>query len=1045
MSNVPIRFRDLRLQPTYQPHEDRLGRFYIPTLRLATGYDRLVGYWRSSSLAVASAGLTHFLHNAREHGGGMRIIAGAELTEQDIDAIDNGEPLDHVVAARLLDDPDAAEDVVVEQRLRLLAWMVREGFLEIKIGVPLDPDGKPLPPAKADRLFHTKFGILTDGYGDRIVFQGSVNESAKGWRHNHEAFTAYQSWEPDMWARYGQPWVDTFEQHWEAPDPIDGWQILDFPEAVEKDLLKRLPASEDWIPPEKDPAEPKEDPTGELEEARTELKRLRDAPMVRGGTGVGFVTLPIEPWPHQDAIASRILETWPRSYLLADEVGLGKTIEAGLVIKELLLTNRASKILVLVPASVQRQWQEELWEKFCLDVPSLEGGRFVDAHRNDLPVPHGANPWSAFRMVLASSHLARRRDRRQQVLDGGPWDLVLVDEAHHARRRGIGGAEGANQLLQLLREMKAEESWEALLLATATPMQMATAEIFDLLHLLGLPGSWALSPEKFKTYYRQLAEPDPKARDWSLLRTMSADYFKQPADPNQVVLDQIRRDLSGPDRLLIERFHQLNLSGSQIAGKPSITQHLLDGWLRANTPLRDRVYRTSREALREYQRQGILSIDLTIPRRRVDDRMIDFATKEEAELYERIEDYISRYYEAYNKDKKTKPLGFIMTVYRRRLTSSLYAVYRSLERRRGVLQQQASMDEMLDDDDRYTLENSFTFDLEDLSGKAKDYAEEIAELTSFLDDLAVSIPTDTKVQVLVDDIQQAFFSGHDTVVVFTQFTDTLNRLREELKGTYGSQIACYTGSGGSRWNPDRQTWDKLPKEEVKELFRAGKDVKILLGTDAMSEGLNLQTTARLINYDMPWNFMRVEQRIGRIDRIGGRPTVYVTNYFYRDTVEEKVYSGIKEDAKWFDQVVGPAQPVLGQVEAVIEDIAMRRAGDARDQAIQQELENVRHAIAAAQQRALTISDMENADIDGGYAAAPAMTLDKIEQVLASNLLTEHLMHPHPDFEHTYYVEVGGQKHPMTFDRDVCDRNPEVGFMTYRHPVFDSLLVAALNP
>ena len=490
---------------------------------------------------------------------------------------------------------------------------------------------------------------------------------------------------------------------------------------------------------------------------------------MRGGTGVGFVTLPIEPWPHQDAIASRILETWPRSYLLADEVGLGKTIEVGLVVKELLLTNRASKILLLVPASVQRQWQEELWEKFCLDVPSFEGGRFIDAQRDDVSAPQGSNPWSAFSVVLASSHLARRQDRRQQVLSAGPWNLVVVDEAHHARRRGIGGAEGANQLLQLLREMKGAGSWEALLLATATPMQMATAEVFDLLHVLGLPGRWASSPEIFEAYYRQLAQPDPKARDWSLMRTMSADFFRQPADPNQVALDQVRRELPGPDRLLVESFHRINLTGSQIAGRSSKTRQVLDGWLRANTPLRDRVYRTSREALREYQRQGILSIDLNIPRRRVDDRMIDFATKEEVELYERIEDYISRYYEAYNKDKKTKPLGFIMTVYRRRLTSSLYAVHNSLTRRLRALREQASLEELLDDDDRYTLEHSVLFDPDDLEGDlAKRYGEEIAELESFIGDLEHQIPHDTKVQRLSADIHQAFLDGHRTVLVFTQ-------------------------------------------------------------------------------------------------------------------------------------------------------------------------------------------------------------------------------------------------------------------------------------
>ena len=301
----------------------------------------------------------------------------------------------------------------------------------------------------------------------------------------------------------------------------------------------------------------------------------------------------------------------------------------------------------------------------------------------------------------------------------------------------------------------------------------------------------------------------------------------------------------------------------------------------------------------------------------------------------------------------------------------------------------------------------------------------------------------------MNDIQEAFFSGHKTVVVFTQYTDTLNWLRDELKGTYGSQIACYTGSGGSRWNPDRQTWDKLPKEEVKELFRAGKDVKILLGTDAMSEGLNLQTTARLINYDMPWNFMRVEQRIGRIDRIGGRLEVKVTNYFYKDTVEERVYTGIAEDAEWFDHVVGPAQPVLGRVEAVIQGLAMKSPGKGRDEALAQELAEVRQAIAEAKGRAVQLSDFEaekgELPIDG-YAAAPAITLDDIEEILTTNPLTAPLLYDHPDaLRRTYLLELDGQRHAMTFDRDVYDTNPEIGFMTYRHPTFESLLAAALNP
>src|SRR5690606_6621952 len=113
-------------------------------------------------------------------------------------------------------------------------------------------------------------------------------------------------------------------------------------------------------------------------DAAAELERIRRAPRELVDGRVGFSTLPITPWPHQEQIAARIVDTWPRSYLLADEVGLGKTIEAGMVVRELLLSGQAERMLLLVPASVQRQWQEELWEKFCLDVPSLSKGKFLD-------------------------------------------------------------------------------------------------------------------------------------------------------------------------------------------------------------------------------------------------------------------------------------------------------------------------------------------------------------------------------------------------------------------------------------------------------------------------------------------------------------------------------------------------------------------------------------------------------------------------------------------------------------------------------------------
>src|SRR5690606_3345691 len=124
-----------------------------------------------------------------------------------------------------------------------------------------------------------------------------------------------------------------------------------------------------------------------------------------------------------------------------------------------------------------------------------------------------------------------------------------------------------------------------------------------------------------------------------------------------------------------------------------------------------------------------------------------------------------------------------------------------------------------------------------------------------------------------------------------------------------TRIGCYSGRGGQIYDPATISWQEVSKAEIKERFR-NRDLTVLIGTDSMSEGLNLQTCGRLINYDMPWNLMRVEQRIGRVDRIGASyEHIQVTNYFYADTVEQRVYEGIAEDYGDFTDIVGDAAPV----------------------------------------------------------------------------------------------------------------------------------------
>src|SRR5262249_39056408 len=139
--------------------------------------------------------------------------------------------------------------------------------------------------------------------------------------------------------------------------------------------------------------------------------------------------------------------------------------------------------------------------------------------------------------VLASSHLARRRDRQREVLASAPWDLVVVDEAHHARRQGSKPNATPNQLLTLLHEMRRENAWQALVLATATPMQMQPHEAWDLVELLGLPARWASSATDFIRYFEEIRE-DFDRRQWTFLSGMAQDYFTDPAARSDPTLDR---------------------------------------------------------------------------------------------------------------------------------------------------------------------------------------------------------------------------------------------------------------------------------------------------------------------------------------------------------------------------------------------------------------------------------------------------------------------------------------------------------------------------
>ncbi len=1041
---------------SYGTQSDRLKDFYIPMLKRASRYDRVSGYFTSHGLRIAAQGLAEFIPG----GGTMRLIVGAQLDPDDVKAIEDGRPIADAVADAILSgDPFKTEDVLVRHRLDVLAWLIKTGRLWIKVGLKVRADGTPISATEDRNYFHHKFGVFTDEAGLQLAFDGSGNESYSGWVGNSESFWTVASWWGDeWWGAQGQAKVDEFERMWVHHDAGPQWTILDLPDAVHQELIRFAPSSAPTAPdPESQiPPDERDDlvPTGLVIDLPASgspdprLFALRDAPKNRKWTGV--TTSGVELLPHQVAVVRRAVETWERGgYLFADEVGLGKTIEVGTAVRELVLSGLAKRVLLLVPAGVIGQWQEELIEKLALWVPRWEHNRFTWP---DGSIEATSGPWASdHRIVLASSHLARRRAQRGEVVAAGPWDILIVDEAHHARRQGGKSNGTPNALLNLLIGLRDEHAWHTLMLASATPMQMHPHELWDLLNQFDLPGDWS-DETKYESYFGELRQKFD-SRQWNFLCMMLAQHFAdRGAEPNPG-LDQFLAACENPQAKIIRRIPRRGLDRAKAFGLDDEARGLLDAWLLANNPMRDRTFRNTRKTLRAYQAAG--RFPATIPDRHVEDVFLDM-TDAEYSAYVRISSYISRHYNAALAagGATRRGLGFIMTVYRRRLTSSFEAIKRSLQRRADVLAGRA--ESLLTDDDLTLFDD--TPDEKDLAAAKKSLiAGEVQEIESFLAELDNLALDETKILRLTGPtglINQALREGHSTILIFSQYADTVDYIRERLDQHFRGRVLAYTGKGGLRRDPGTGEWVAVDKQTAKDLFREGKEIQILVGTDSLSEGLNLQTCGFVLNYDMPWNFIRVEQRIGRVDRIGGLPRVEVRNLFYNRTVEANIYKAIATAQGGFDWIVGEAQPVLGSLEGLIESAAL--AGDDGQPMLgpevaptyaQQVLSAIQTQVAESQAQAIRLDmlDEERGDfvrIEPHWGEA--LTLDDVLATLLEVPATAQQLSPHSTWDRVYTVaDAAGVPIAVTFDRATLDkRSPKVRLLSYGDPLFDLVLARA---
>ena len=911
---------------------DLVRLFYVPALEDAQRYDRLTGYFNAGALALAARGIEGLTRN----GGRMRLVVGCTLDQPEIEAIGRGEELRALVERRMTCLPLAPPDPESANALELLAWMVGRGILDVKVAVPCDADGKPTP---ADGIFHEKSGIIEDRGGDRIAWTGSLNETGAGWRRNWESIGVYTSWGPEP-GRVDQE-EDSFARVWagKARRVI----VLDVPDAVRQELMRFMPKTDlparleethERKEAERSSRRPESGPTPAAGPAAlpADLLRsrvwsfIREAPSwPNGGEQVGEATAPVNPWPHQVKALERLCRDWPPRLLVADEVGLGKTIQAGLLLRQAWLAGRAKRILILAPKAVLGQWQIELREKFNLNWPIYDGGKLVwypsPALRGHHEREVDRERWHHEPVVIASSQLMRRGDRSAALLERAePWDLLVLDEAHHARRRGPGSQKegGPNALLKLMQGLK--DRTQGLVLLTATPMQVHPVEVWDLLDLLGLPPEW--SSKAFLDFFDDIEQPSPSAE---AMDRMSSLF--QSAERAYGEVETVKGRLADLSRLKTNKVLRALRDAASIPRRQLETaeRRAAIQIMRASTPVRRLVSRNTRELLRRYFSAGMLSTP--IAERRVEDRFLE-TTGEERAVYEAVEDYIASTYSRAGGKERTA-VGFVMTTYRRRLASSFVALRETLRKRRDAIAfggpaQLSSVDEDIPDDEAADE----IADADEAARLERDAL--VHEQEAAIDSLLAAIghlQPDSKLGSLKGVLDELRREGFGQAMVFTQYTDTMDFLREELSRHTEWKLICFSGRGGEVPGADG-AWRRIGRDDARRRFRDA-EAEILLCTDAAAEGLNFQFCGALVNYDMPWNPMRVEQRIGRIDRLGqGNETIRIVNLHYEDTVETDVYRALRERIGLFETVVGRLQPILAQLPSTISQTVL--AGKSRD-------------------------------------------------------------------------------------------------------------------
>lgn len=571
---------------------------------------------------------------------------------------------------------------------------------------------------------------------------------------------------------------------------VDAW-------VPSKGTVVRLPADRLRALEEADGADPAHEITFIAAAAR-----IADA--LESDTLVAPLEGSVIPLPHQIYALSRAMAGDRVRYLLADEVGLGKTIEAGLVLRELKVRGLVKRVLVVVPAGLATQWVQEMRTHFSEHFTLVAPGDFA-AIRKITRLDDEVNIWRMHDQVVCSLDSVKpmegrrgwsreqvdayNRERFEDLVSAG-WDLVIIDEAHR-----LGGS--TEQVARYKLGEALGQTSPYLLLLSATPHQGKT-----------------------DAFRRLMAFLDPEAF---------------------VDESSVSQETVAPFVIRTEKRRAINPEGHALF-KPRRTQLIPVHWGDAHR----------------------------------DQRL----------LYEAVTNYVRDGYNQAIREKKTA-VGFLMILMQRLVTSSTRAIRQALEKRLQALELPQGQLALFPEDvglSWATLDGQDQMDVL-LKSRLKSLKNERAEVELLLSaarQCEVKGP-DGKAEALLEQVRTLQREENDPelkALIFTEFIQTQEMLKQFLTDR-GFSVVCLNGSLGME-----------ERDAVQHAF--AKDTQVLISTDAGGEGLNLQFCHVVINYDLPWNPMKIEQRIGRVDRIGQTHVVRALNFALEDTVELRVREVLEE-------------------------------------------------------------------------------------------------------------------------------------------------------